>query len=70
MKQSNMNKESKQLKIERIIKKKVEKQRLDREARAAALVVLPTLNEDECENEPTFLSLDSSFSSHASIEYY
>ncbi len=70
MKQSNMNKESKQLKIERIIKKKVEKQRLDREARAAALVVLPTLNEDEYENEPTFLSLDSSFSSHASIEYY
>lgn len=75
MKQSNMNKESKQLKIERIIQKKVEKQRLDREARAKALVVLPTLNEDEYafeeenENEPTFLSLDCSFSSHASIEY-
>ena len=105
MKQSNMNKESKQLKIERIIKKKAEKQRLEREARAAALVVLPTLNEDEDafeeENEndvgstnfadeessyrsrqdlnesfdfgapaeSSFLSLDCSFSSHASTEY-
>ena len=69
------------MKIDRVIKNKGEKHRLEREARTAALATLPTVEEDAEDdggiadfadgsvNLGSPLSMNSSFVSHASTDF-